>query len=431
MPELKPFRGIRYASLPVDGLDFTAPPYDVIGPAEHIELCRRSPHNVVRLILGERETVDALPPPAWYARSAELLTNWRSEGVLQQEAAPAFYLYTQQFTLGGVQLRRKLLLGALRLAPYGAGHVCPHEYTLPGPKADRLRLMKACPANLSPILAFFPDDGAIDGLLAASDQGPPLASFPDEYGIEHELRVLADESFQEQLTHALAPLPLYIADGHHRYETAIAYQAFARQGRTDPLGALPCDYMMVACMSSADPGLVIRATHRMIGWEGPPGPAEVIDQAREWFHVEPVDPQTPPEAIPDHAAGRGAPSFVLYGGPKGPAAVLELRDEAALAACPSPPGSPVRRLPSVALAWGVVERILHGDPSGVSYTAAAGKAVAAVDSGDARLAAFLPGIASSDVMAVVNAGERMPPKSTYFWPKPSTGIVIRSLQTNT
>jgi len=427
MPELNPFRGLRYASLPTDGPNVIAPPYDVIGAQEHADLCARSPHNVVRLILGQRDSVDAPPQDGWWDRSAELLASWQAAGALEREDAPAYYLYTQQFTHAGVQLRRKLLLGALRLAPYEAGLVFRHEYTLPGPKADRLRLMKACPANLSPILAFFPDAGDIDALLEQSDACPALASFRDEYGIQHELRILDDRALQDQLSEAMAPLPLYIADGHHRYETALAYQSFVREGRDEAPGALPCDYMFTACMSAADPGLVIRATHRMIDWQGGPTAAEVIEQSKQWFHVTEVDPQTPPEEFADLAAGCAGPSFVLYGGAAGPASVLELQCEQALVACPSPPGSPVRRLPGIALAWGIVERILHADPSGVAYTAKAAEATAAVAAGEARLAALLPGIATSDVMAVVDAGECMPPKSTYFWPKPSTGMVIRTL----
>ncbi|MFP4056088.1 MAG: DUF1015 domain-containing protein [Candidatus Brocadiia bacterium] len=428
MPELKPFRGIRYASDAGPLADLVSPPYDVIGPEDHVALCRRSPYNAVRLILGERRRAEAPPADDWYERAKELYRAWLRQGILVPDPEPAFYLYVQRFNHQGERRQRTLVMGALRLEPYEEGSVLPHENTMPGPKADRLRLMRACPANLSPILAFFPDPEARVRDLLAGPQAEPLAVFADERGIDHELRPLWSADRRAALADALAPLPLYIADGHHRYETALAYRRLQRAGHPAPEGQLPCDYVLAACMSSADPGLVIRPTHRVLRWAGEPTADEVVDRAAAWFDVQRLAEASVDDALAALADRAGRAAFALHGG-QGPGyTLLELRDEAALAESPYPSGSPVRRLPAAVFTHGFVSAAFTEREPEVSYEACAARATAQVDAGAARMAALLPGVRAEELMAVVNAGQRMPPKSTYFWPKPRTGMVFRSLE---
>jgi len=429
MPDLNAFRGIRFGPKAGRPADLVAPPYDVIGAEEHVALCRRSPFNVVRLILGERASPHAHPPPQWYEEAGRLLASWRREGLLLTDAQPAFYLYTEVFYHAGERRQRKLLLGALRLERYETGRILPHEYTRSGPKADRLRLLQACRANLSPILAFFPDpDGRVNGLLDSLSASEQALTFTDDAGIRHSLCCVREGARQAELAEALSPLPLYIADGHHRYETALVYRDLQRAASPNREGELPCDFMLAACMSSADPGLVIRPTHRVVRWENAPEIQDLLETAREWFTVETLGVTTPQQALDALATRWDAPSFVVYGGPSTGYALLELRDEATMDDAPYAPQSPVRQLPAAVFAHAFLAKAFAGREIDVTYTPDADEAVARTAQGGNALAGLLPSVRPAELVRVADAGERMPPKSTYFWPKPLTGLVLRSLE---
>ena len=429
MPDLRPLRGIRYSPRAGNLVDLVAPPYDVIGPEEHAKLCLRSTYNIVRLILGERPSPQIGPPPDWYGQAARLLAAWQREGILVQDAELAFYLYSQAFDHEGRRLRRKLLLSALRLEAYGSGSVFPHENTHAGPKADRLRLMTACRANLSPILAFFPDHGAaVNGILEGLIADEPAAAFTDDVGIQHELRCILNAEAQEALRLALAPLPLYIADGHHRYETALAYRHAERRRLADPVGDLACDFILAASMSGADPGLVIRPTHRVVSWDGDQASEAVLARAERWFSVQRLPGVGVSDALRALAPPGRSVSFILYGGRSAGYALLELRDQEVMDDSPYPRNSPLRGLPAAVFAHTFLTKLLGPLGARVCYTPDAAEAVQQANAGSRMLACLLPCVRPSELMAVVDAGERMPPKSTYFWPKPMTGMVLRSLE---
>jgi len=429
VPDLRPFRGLRFSPKAGNLADLVAPPYDVIGAEQYQALCRRSPHNVVRLILDKGYSPDVLPPCEWYDQAAALLAGWRSEGLIAPDSDPAFYLYSQVFPHRGRRVRRKLLVGALRLEAYGAGRIFPHENTTPGPKISRLRLMQACKANLSPILAFFPDPGgAINGVLDDLASERPMAAFSDDEGIEHELWRITDAARQSELSAALGPLPLYIADGHHRYETAVVYRDTERA----KLGAsaateLPLDFMLTACMSGADPGLVIRPTHRVVTWQGDFWASDFLDEAEEWFSARRLGARTLQDALAVLDARRDEPLFIIYGGKAAGYIVLQLRSEEALRDAPYPLGSPLRRLPAAVFSQAFLAKLPGLRGATVTYTADPEAAIRQAEANERSLACLLPSVSPGELMGVVDAGERMPPKSTYFWPKPMTGIVLRSL----
>jgi len=442
MPDLRPFRGIRYQAQAGDPALLMAPPYDVIGPEEHLALCRRSPHNIVHLDLGSRASAAQPPPPNWYDQAARDLAAWRRQGILAADPEPALYLYSQEFddperlsgsfALPGQPRRRTLLFGALRLEPYDTGRILPHENTMPGPKADRLRLMQTTHANLSPILAFFPDpDAQVYRLLETFHAAKPTVAFRDAFGIAHELRCVWDTPDRRRLLEALAPLPLYIADGHHRYETSLVYQHLQRSGDPGRPDERPYDFVLAACMSSADPGLVIRPTHRLLHWQGPPEVEEIVERARPpygGFDVERLPASDVEQVLAALGSRRERPSFVLCCGSPKLFHCLSLRDDVAMEDAPSPPASPLRRLPAAVFGHAFVGKLLAGSHATLSYEPDARAAIRSVDSGAARLAGLLPGVLTSELMAVVNCGERMPPKSTYFWPKPLSGMLLRSLR---
>ncbi|NQT54555.1 DUF1015 domain-containing protein [bacterium] len=429
MPDLTPFQAIRYTASAGLLKDLTAPPYDVIGPAEHAALCARSAYNVVRLILGDRGSAEQSLPDDWYGDAAASLDRWLAEGALQLDPRPAFYLYTHRFEHNGQVLSRKLLLGALRLEPDGSSRILPHENTMPGPKADRLRLTQATQANLSPILGFFPDHaGEINALLDSLNASAPDLDFTDELGITHQLRHITAPEAHAAIRRLLAPEPYYIADGHHRYETAVEYQRLRRAETPDAAPDMPYDFVLAACMSSADPGLVIRPTHRVANWQGGPTPQQLLDAAAQWYDIAPVAALTPDEALATVAHIPAGPWFVLHAPGTTPYSLLALRDEAALDGAPYPPSSAGRRLAATAFAHGFVHPLVGRPPEAeISYTADANLAVSRVADGTARVAALLPAVPVSQLIDVVDAGQRMPPKSTFFWPKPLTGIALRSL----
>jgi len=430
MADLRPFRGIRYTPKAGDPADLMAPPYDVISPDDHAAMCAQSPHNVVRLILGDRPSAAEPPPPDWHPQANTALQAWLANNMLATDDAPAFYLYTQSFHYQNQDRCRKLLFTALKLQPYDAGLVLPHEHTLPGPKADRLRLMQACHANLSPILGFFPDHkGEINRRLDTFLDLEPSLAFTDPADMTHELRCIFDPAAHALVRDPIAPLVFYIADGHHRYETALAYQRLVHPEAADGDDEQPCDFVLAACMSTADPGMVIRPTHRVIEWTDGPDAAGLLDIAAQWFDIQRLDLTTAAQGVTVAGEALTQADFVLYAGPSAGYALLTLRDTRIMADSPHPPTSILRSMPAPVLAQAIVAKALAAYGPTVTYTADGDEAVSLVNEAPThRVAGLLRSVRPTELMSVVDAGERMPPKSTYFWPKPLTGIVLRSLE---
>jgi uncharacterized protein (DUF1015 family) len=288
--------------------------------------------------------------------------------------------------------------------------------------------MQACKANLSPILGFFPDpDGSVNATLEALHPLAPAAAFAGADGIAHELRVISGPEQQASLARRVAPLPLYIADGHHRYETAVVYRGQERAKLPTATGELPLDFMLAACMSGADPGMLIRPTHRVVTWQGDTPVSKLLDEARTSFSVRRLGGALA-DALAALSRRRDETLFAIYSGRESGYYGLELSDPDALRDAPYPATSPLRRLPAAVFTQAFLLRQPALREAKVLYTADADLAVRQVDSARQSLACLLPGVSPEELMAVVNAGERMPPKSTYFWPKPLTGMVLRSLE---
>ncbi len=429
MPTIRPFRALRYAPAAGELARLVAPPYDVVDDETFCQLCARSPHNVVRLTLDRGYSRDLLPRDEWYDQVAGLLEEWVATGLLQRDEQPAFYLYTQRFTHEGKRLDHKLLLCALRLEHYETGRVRPHENTTPGPKAGRLKLLRACRTNLSPVLGLVPDEaGVLNRRLEALQEAlAPACRFTDEEGVSHELRLVVEPAEQESLAATLAPLPFYIADGHHRYETALAFAEIERHRLGNPPEELPSDYVFAACMSGGDPGMVILPTHRVVHWDGGPDAAALWAAAQEHFDLVALNADDAEEAASVLAGEGGSPAFVLYGGRQLGFAQARLRDEGAMDDAPWRPGSALRRLPAAVFDHAFVGKMLAGLDRRVEYTPDGRRAVNLVDSSPKALGCLLRGVRPAELISVVNSGERMPPKSTYFWPKPKTGMALRPL----
>jgi uncharacterized protein (DUF1015 family) len=392
MAVVRPLAALRYDPARVGDVgQVLAPPYDVITPAEQTELYARSPHNVIRLILpreADRGTA-----------AARTLREWVGSGVLRPDPGPALYLYSQQFTLAdGATRRRDGLLCRLRLEDFSSGVVRPHERTLPGPKADRLAILRATGANLSAIFGLYAGSGEpLRELCGGARLGAPLI---DVAGW-HQLWRVTDAATIARVQAALADETIIIADGHHRYETALAY-------RDEQPGNEAAQYVLAYLANMEEEGVVILPTHRLV--RGPLGlQAGALEaRLRQAFTVGAADGRRRPGEIdcvlPDrHLRLRATPR-----------AHERLRD--------LPPV--LRSLEVELLRRAILEPVLGVGAEALDFTHDDEEAIAAVASGRAAAALLVNPPSMAQVHEVCLAGEVMPEKSTYFYPKLATGLVF-------
>jgi uncharacterized protein (DUF1015 family) len=416
MADVQPLRTLRYepsAAGPLEKL--IAPPYDVIDDRLRAELARRSPYNVVEIDL-----------PASYRRAAETMRDWRRRGVLVREDEPAVWVLRQDYRApDGSERRRTGFLARVRVDDYGPGRIRPHERTHPGPKEDRLRLTRATRANLSPIFTLFPDhEQAAERAMALVCAGEQFAAVADDDRTVNRLWRSADPDVISELQMALADAEMLIADGHHRYETARAY--------ADELGGEGDHrYVLMLLCSLSDQGLLVFPTHRLLtGLKDDRAKQEAIREVllRD-FEVEEL--QVARQLEPHVADGRVAFGYMDSFHRK-PYRVT-LKDQAiadrALAGMPDA----YRRLDTAVLEELVLRRALgmsEDDIShlrGLDYSKDLEDAIGAVESGRADAGFFMRATPVEQVRQVAAAGESMPPKSTYFYPKVPTGLVFNLL----
>jgi uncharacterized protein (DUF1015 family) len=401
-----------------------APPYDLIDRVRQDELYARSPYNVVRLELNR----EADP----YGAAAATLAHWIDAHVVEPAVCPAIYFYTQRFEVEGHHLIRSGLIARIRLEEFSTGRILPHERTFPKAKEDRLRLLTATRTNVSPIFGLYPaGNAALEDLIAKVAARAPMIEVTDDLGIANEIRAIDDPAEIAVVQRALADARVLIADGHHRYETALEYSRRRRAQDGDPSDLRGYDYVMMTLVAFNDPGLVILPTHRLVRRL----PAEAIAsfEARvgEVFDVSEVRSiETLIAAIAD--SGRGSIGVALKG--NNHLRVMRLRDrEAISAAMPDVPGA-VRELDVSILHVLVFDRIFGIRPDevrkggNIEYTIDARGALAEVTAGRADGAFLMAAPTVQDVERVCDAGATMPEKSTYFFPKLLTGLVMNPLE---
>jgi uncharacterized protein (DUF1015 family) len=415
--EVSPIQGVHYDLDRVGSLaDVVAPPYDVIDDAQRTELARRSDYNVVELDLP-RDPGGGDP----YEHAAELLGRWTEDGALTRDADPQIWALEQDYTApDGSRLTRRGFLARVRLAEYGEG-IRPHERTQPGPKEDRLRLTRATRHNLSPIFALHPGDTwqHLEPALA----GDPWGEVTDADGTTHRVWRAGDSAVHEAIASELEPGELLIADGHHRYETSLAYQREVGAGG-------PADYVLMALVSLEDPGLTVFPTHRLIsGLAGDPARREaLVSGLEELFDVEEV----PTDQL-DPGGTDGVGVFGYIDSHLKKAFRLRLRDSARLDKALPDRSAAYRSLDPAILEELVLKGILGMSTDdiaakrGIGYTPSIDEALAKLDSGDYQAAFLLRATPVEQVREVAAEGETMPPKSTYFFPKLLTGLVFNPL----
>jgi uncharacterized protein (DUF1015 family) len=427
MVALSPLRGWRFAAPEMENLAaHLAPPYDVISPEKQRALARRHPHNIVQVDLPEEiEGTDQ------YARAAELFRRWQREGVLAQESAPALYVLEQRFQLtNGRQLTRTGLLGRLRLAPWGEG-VLPHERTLPHAKADRLALLTATRAEFNPIFMLYSDPaGEVTAPLLAARPVAPIAVAGDEETV-HRLWAVADAQAINAACAALASRVLYVADGHHRYETALAYQRQQIAVNGMAAGA-PYDYVLIYAAAMEDPGVIILPTHRCL--HDVPGfdSDRLLEALTRHFDIAHYTPDV--ELLGElHTATQRAFGLILADRPGG--YLLRLRPDAiTLSALLTDDHPAVADLDVAALQSLVLGPVLgigresHEQRPFIHFEPSAQVAIAGVRERQYQAVFLVTPTRLNQLRAVAEAGQVAPPKATFFYPKLPSGLIIYDLE---
>jgi len=434
VPQIRPFRALRYATDAIpDIAAVVAPPYDVIGPAEHARLLARHPANVVRLDLPSAEPGDE--PDERYRRAARTLAAWRSDGTLHKDPRSAVYVYEQTYRVPDTDVERtqRGFFGRLRLETFGpdAG-VLRHERTLEGPREDRYRLLRATGVNTSPVVALYDDpSGTSSAVLATLAAGEPVADVRDDDGVRHRLWVVeADGPFADRvaaLTEAAGSGPVTIADGHHRYETALRYRDERRMSRSceeDPA----FDYLLALLLESTAEPLTILPTHRIVRGLGGDGVETLRAGLADFFEMRTASRSELLREFEGAMGAGGAGRFGFWTREGG--SILNAR-RAAFATDASTVPPPVALLDAWLLGQ-ALERAAGLDAAAVEgadrigYTKSAAEALGLVDAGtDGADAAFLLDPTPVEaVEAVARSGAVMPQKSTYFYPKALTGLVI-------
>jgi len=440
MAEVIPFRGIEYnpRKIPNPG-EVTTPPYDVISPEEQARAYARHPHNIIRLILGKEAPEDSEADNR-YTRAARCCEEWAEESILIRDPQPAFYLTATRFTVEDRPLTRLGLIARVRLEPFDRGIILPHETTFSGIKSDRLRLMQACHVNFSPIFSLYPDPDR--HLLATledrvQDRNPDM-DFTDTTGDRQRLWRITEGPFCEQVTRNFQDKILYIADGHHRYETALAYRDWLAQADPDFSDDHPANFIMMYLTGMTDPGLVVLPAHRMVRSV----PTDLLENftahTRAFFDIFalPFRGNTPDGILPEFLSEleKGAHRNTIGVFVKGRSELLLLRlREGVMDRFADELPESLRSLDVTVLTRLLLMEVLGfdgdrlDDPAAVAYTSRADTAKDQVFGGRFDMAFILNPTRIEQVRKIAREGLIMPRKSTYFYPKVITGQVINPL----
>ncbi len=425
MAEISPFYGVRYnLSIVKDMASVICPPYDVISKDEQKAYYERSQYNIIRLEHA-MELPDDSADDNKHARAGATLDQWLKQGVLVTDHVPSLYIHEQTFIYQGTRRRRLGFTACVRLEPWEKRMVLPHENTVAGIKSDRLDLMRACNANFSPLLGLYEDPGQkIAKLLSVQTSRKPVLDFTAN-GETHRLWVANEPEFIQRISHFLAPKPVYIADGHHRYETALAYQAEKRQNSPYVSGHEAFNFVMMTLVSFSDPGLLVLPVHRVVRGISSENMKRFIHELATVFHTESL-PLENTARIPE----MNSVIARVIGLEEGSVTGLRLRPDVHIRAV-MPPGhsDAYNKLEVSILQHLVIDRLIAIDSSvSIAYTPSPETAVRMVDQGDYQLAFILNPIPLSAIKAIADADDRMPGKSTYFYPKLPTGLVINRLE---
>ena len=406
MAKVIPFKGILYNPDKVSGDEVIAPPYDIITPEYREELYQKNPYNIVRVDFGKEETADT-DKDNKYSRARNFFEQWAKEGILVQDNVPSFYACEIDYSVYGEKKKLRGLFAMVRIEELGKG-VYPHEETHSKPKADRLNLMKACLANTSPIYALYNSPQKIASSIIDNVSGEPYISARDMDGAHHKLYKIQDESKINLIMDALSDKPIFIADGHHRYEVALEFKREKGEG--------PWEYVLMFLANMADEGISILPTHRLV--KGIKSIGGIMQKIEKDFTVEKMGDD---EDIAKALLLSGKNSFALYIGGEKQRFMLKYKGTDLKDIDPA-----LQNLDVVLLHELILKRDLG--ITDVAYEMNMQEAIKRTAGGEFDAAFFLNPTDVNDVERVALSGLRMPPKSTYFYPKLLTGMVINSFK---
>jgi len=433
MADIYPFRGIRYnQAVAADLAPVVCPPYDIIPPHLQSGLYWRSEHNFIRLEHA-RELLHDTASENKYTRSAATLTQWLAQGILTVEEAPAVYLHDHHFQYQGKEYRRRGIITLVRLEEWDRRVIRPHEGTLANPKSDRLTLLRTLQANTSSILSLFEDSGGrIASVLAAKEKDEPTIHFNTGNGERHTLWAINEAEMLEQIRHNLSPQPLYIADGHHRYESALAYQREQRGKLAKPSEDEGFDFVMMTLVDFADPGLVILPPHRMVRGLPASKTDSILNGLTSLFHIQELPLDSPDvwqkvNVFLAEEAGWGR--IALFGSSGKNLLLLKPRDFTLLEKLmPDSRSEHYKRLTVSILDHVILENLLGleraQEAEALAYSYDQLEAVNMVRNGEYQMAFLISPVKADVIKMVADIGDRMPRKSTYFYPKLPSGLVF-------
>lgn len=430
MAEVLGFKGMRFSKKAGKIGGLCCPPYDIISDKQRKEYLKTNKHNVIRLELP-REGKDP------YKEAGKVLSKWIKKRILQQDNN-SLYIYEEEFQIHGERLKIKGLIGRVKLEEFEKGIILPHENTLSKAKEDRLNLMKATGCNFSQIYSLYMDEGAvIRPQVDKMSESKPIVEFTDGAGVIHRLWQVTDEAAINAVTSGFADRKLYIADGHHRYETGLNYrnylreQGLCRSESADGTGD-DCDYIMMMLVEMENEGLKVLPTHRLVRGLENFSRENLLQTAEKWFEIQNLSGIDSIETELDKYYQEGRKAFALYTlGDNYD--LLVLKDIAVMEEVMPDCSSALRGLDVSVLHALVLEQGLGIDKENMAaqknlyYVKLFSEAIEEVKSGAAQAAFLLNPTRVSEIRDVAGAGEKMPQKSTYFYPKLTTGLVINKL----
>ncbi len=435
MADIIPFRAFRYDPRHVPVAQAVTQPYDKINPGMQDRYYAASPYNLCRIILGRREASDN-PANSVYTRAASDFRDWRSRGVLRQDSAPSLYVYSQRFTAPGetTDHERRGFIALCRLQDYSAGIVFRHEQTLAKPKADRLDLLRATRAHFGQIFMLYEDSGEIESALAVSTQTSPDIEVTDEYQVVNRLWQVSNPGLIASVQRLMRDKQLIIADGHHRYETALNYRDERRAAEPSAGPDAAPEFLMMTCVNLNSPGLVVLPTHRVVRGLASFSAEDFRTSSRKLFEVEEIDPALDGRRAAAILRDKGKSGTTLLAVTANRAFLLsKLRISGAASSILAGLSPRQQALDVVQLHKCLLEGVLKlseesiREQRNLSYVRDADEALGLVRSGKADIAFLMNPCRVQQVRDVAFAGEVMPQKSTDFYPKLLSGLAIYAL----
>ena len=435
MVDMRPFKGLRYNNSLSNYLgNLISPPYDILSPLEQKTLYERNSYNAVRLELAQESQGDTEIDNR-YTRTAKTFDEWQDKGVLVPEQCPGMYSIEESFFLEGINQTRHCITGRVRLEEFGAGSIFPHEYTTPGPKQDRLALIKACNANFSSLLTLYSDtDGHIQSIIynIKALNEPDISTEPIDNSMSYRMWVITNKDLVDTIQKSMASKAVYLADGHHRYETALEYRDFLKSVGRLTSSEHPANFVMMSLVAMEDKGLLISPYHRIIGGLSEQENKSVWNKILQIFDIEEIKSSSnSPKRIYEICATKLKEKsndkivFGIFTKNQQKSFILELKDSEKLASNTSS----AERSEPMFLSESVIKPVLgqYRESKAVSFLHEGQEAIELVQGKEQQMAILLRPMPMDLFREVVTIGDRLPPKSTYFYPKLPTGLVFNLL----